>query len=493
VQLAWRVACVRIPRFPIGAVWSEAAGAARRGAGEATSQLDLGLPADPSARDAIGHAGSADWSVGAPPLATRHSALALHWDDQLIALTDGGRLRLVTLAAGRLGVRAGLETSEAETRYPALDVLVWDDAVLDGAITTTTAALLVASPHVTPVAGAPGMWWVAASARGMGGERSLVRTLGRVARLWHPRARVAVASSCVAARAATWGDVEPPRTRMGDLDGDEPADSTPGAAPIPGSVIVPPGRCAAYLAPAPLGFIPMDDDLRAALHTLGLRTVGALAALEGWDVERRWGEEGVMAWRLARGDDWRRPVLGDGAGGATPTVSTELAVPAATVDPLLVLVGAALDRLVRDLAAVGRAPAAVAITLTLDDGRGALPAGSVPRAPARMPTLWRGPTDGAPHTITREVRMARAVDHAGPLFARCRALLERWPLSAPVCGVAVAATATEPLPSTRATAPRPAWPDSDAVDAALERLQAELGAELGPNVVVWRGDRGSGG
>jgi len=476
VQLAWRVACVRIPRFPIGAVWSEAASGAGQGEGEATPQLDLGLPAGTSLRVGNGHAGIVDWAV-------RHSPLALHWDDQLIALADGGQLRAVTLAAGRLGVRAGLETADAQTRYPALEVLPWDDTVVDVAITATTAALLVASPHVTPVAGGPGMWWVAASARGMGGERSLVRTLGRVARLWHPRARVAVASSCVAARAATWGDAEPAGARTVERGGDDPADPASSVAPIPGAVIVPPGRCAAYLAPAPLGFIPMDDDLRAALHTLGLRTVGALAALEAWDVERRWGEEGVTAWRLARGDDWRRPVLAD---GTAPRVSTELAVPTSTLDPLLVLVGAALDRLIRDLAAMGRAPAAVAITLTLDDGRGALPAGSVPRAPARTTAARAHPADGAAHTITREVRMARAVDRVGPLFARCRALLERWPLSAPVCGVAVAATATEPLPGSRVTSPRPAWPDPDAVDAALERLQAELGAELGPNVVVRR-------
>jgi hypothetical protein len=58
--------------------------------------------------------------------------------------------------------------------------------------------------------------------------------------------------------------------------------------------------------------------------------------------------------------------------------------------------------------------------------------------------------------------------------------------------VAVAATATEPLLSSRATPARPAWPDLDAVDAALDRLQSELGAELGPNVVVWREGRGSG-
>ena len=80
MQLAWRVACVRIPRFPIGAVWSEAATGAGRETGEATSQLDLGLPADGSLWVGRGYAALADWSVAGLPFVTRRSPLAVHWD-----------------------------------------------------------------------------------------------------------------------------------------------------------------------------------------------------------------------------------------------------------------------------------------------------------------------------------------------------------------------------------------------------------------------------
>jgi protein ImuB len=348
-----------------------------------------------------------------------------------------------------------MRDDEARARCLELDVLPWDDVALLRAVTAMTAALVLASPHVTPVAGAPGMWWVGVSGPdgvGGGGERSLARTLLRVARLWHPRARVAVASSCVAARAATWGDGGAGR----EVD--------------PFALIVPRGGCAAYLAPAPLGFIPMDDDLRVRLLALGVRTVGALAALDGSEVERRWGVGGRSAWRLARGDDWRRPGLTRSP--ARWAVSAELAVPAATVEPVRVLVRAALERLARELAAEGRAAVAVAITLTLDDGRGALPAGSIPELPD-------APSRALPHTITREVRLARALPGIAPLIERCRALLERWPLSAPVCGVAVAVTASEPM---RGSAPmrgagRSARPEPEelVLAAALEELRSEIG------------------
>lgn len=442
MQSAWRVACVRIPRFPIGALW-DGVEKAERGGSEAEPQLELPMPAT----QVVGHAPVGGGSTPFPA----PSSTATHWDDRPIALVEGERLRAVTAGAGRAGVRAGMSVTEARARCAGLAAIAWDDVAVDVAITKTTAALLIASPQVTPVAGAPGMWWVGAGGLdGLGGERSLVRTLLRVARLWHPRARVSVAGSCVAARAATWGDVG-----VG-AGGARSAETV-----IDGlAVIVPRGGCAAYLAPAPLGFVPMDDELRATLQALGLRTVGALAALEAAEVERRWGEAGLAAWRLARGEDRRRPVLA--AAEARRLVSTELAMPAETMEPVLFLVRAALDRLVREVAAEGRAAVAVAITVTLDDGRGALPAG------------------GVAHTVTREVRMARGVARVAPLFERCRALLDRWVLSAPVAGVAVAVTATEPLPGEQGHLLDPAWRDPAAVEAALERLRAELG----PNVVV---------
>jgi protein ImuB len=344
----------------------------------------------------------------------------------------------VTAAAGRLRVRAGMTVAEARARCAALEVLAWSEPAVEQEVVRTTAAFLVASPQVTPVGGAPGLWWIGAGGLdGIGGERGLVRTLLRVARLWHPRARVAVADSCVAARAATWADHD--------------------GAP---AFVVPRGACAAYLAPAPLALIPMEDELRQTLHALGLRTAGALAALEAPDVERRWGATGLQAWRLARGEDRRRPVLA--RADAERVVSAELATSVATMEPILFLVRAALDRLVAGLVAEGRAAAAVAITLTLDDGRGALPAG------------------GVAHTVTREIRLPRPLARVAPLFERCRALLDRWTLQAPVCGVAVAVVATAPAPAEQGELLAAGWRDPAAADAALARLCAELG----PDVVV---------
>ena len=95
--------------------------------------------------------------------------------------------------------------AEARAICAELQEYPWDDVALAGATTEMTALLLEASPQVTPVAGTPGMWWVGASGfGGRGGERELADVLRRIAGRWHPRPRVAIADSCVAARAATW-------------------------------------------------------------------------------------------------------------------------------------------------------------------------------------------------------------------------------------------------------------------------------------------------
>ncbi|MEO8561514.1 MAG: hypothetical protein ABI601_05535 [bacterium] len=369
-----------------------------------------------------------------------------HWDDQPIALIDAGgkRLRAVSAAAARVGLRAGMRPTEARALCADLAELPWDDIAVETAITEASAALLTASPQVTPVSGSPGLWWVGASGfDSVGGERALAIELLRVAKRWHPHPRVAIAGSCVAARAATWAGASFQRD----------------ASERSLVYVVPAGHDAAYLAPAPLALVPMDEELRAALHALGLRTVGSLAALTAEDVERRWGELGIRAWRLARADDVRRPVLARVE--TQPAVEVELATPSATMEPVLFLVRAALDRLVQELIAHGRAAAAVAITLTLDDARGALVSEPV-------------------HTVTREVRPARPLARVAPLFERCRALLDRWTLSAPVSAVRVAVVAAAPLTGEQGDLLSASWRDVGAADAALERLRAELG----PNAIV---------
>ena len=373
------------------------------------------------------------------------------WDARLIAVLDGPRLRAVSAGAAGRRVRAGMTVAEARARCAGLEIVTWDPVAIDNEIVRATAAFVRASPQVTPVPGAPGTWWIGATGfDGVGGEAALVRTLLTIAQRWHPRARVAVASSCVAARAATWGDITD-----GERRGVAMRVETDGA-------IVPPDACAAYLAPAPLSLVPMDDELRDALGALGIASVGAFAAIAADDVEARWGEAGLAAWRLSRGADQRRPTL---ARSERPReVHAELPMSTSTMEPVLFLMRAALDRLVTGLVADARAAAAIAITLTLDDARTALPTGPRPRE----------------HTVTREVRLPRALARVAPLFERCRALLDTWSLTAPVSAVTVAVVATTAANGEQGGLLDSAWRDPGAATAAMERLRAEFG----PGAVV---------
>src|SRR6185436_12139539 len=63
------------------------------------------------------------------------------------------------------------------------------------------------------------------------------------------------------------------------------------------------------------------------------------------------------------------------------------------------------------------------------------------------------------------------------LFERCRALLDRWTLPAPACGVSVAVVATAPLTGEQGDLLDPSWHDPAAADAAFARLRVELGAD----------------
>ena len=384
-----RVACVRIPRFPIAAAW-------------------LAAPRD-----------EAD---AAPTPA--------HWDTQPIVLVRGPTIRTVTAQAARQGIRTGMTLPQARALCATLIAWPWDELTLTREIARASAAFLSASPQVTPLREAPGSWWIGAQGfDGIGGERQLATLLLRLARAWHPAARVAVADTCIAAQTATWS------TR---------AQREP--------VHIAPSEDAVYLMRVPLALLPMDDELRETLRALGLRTAGEVAALDPLDVERRWGAEGLALWRLARADDPRRATL---ATLDDPRrVTHELPAAVTTMEPILFVVRAALDRLVRTLAADGRAAAAIAITLTIAGDR--------------------------PRRVTREVRPATPMARVGPLFERCRALLDTWTLEAPVEQVEVRIAQAVTATAEQGDLLTPAWRDAAAADAALARLRTTLG----PDAVV---------
>lgn len=396
---------------------------------------------------------------------------------------------MVSLAAGRAGVRAGMTIAEARARCAALDVRPWDDHAIADAILAATSALLAASPQVTPVPGTPGMWWVGATGfEALGGEEQLVQTLLQIAQQWHPQARVAIADSCVAARAATWEPGSPSR-------------------------IIPRSGCAAYLAPAPLGLVPMSAELREALRMLGLRTVGALASLDPGDVEQRWSADGLVAWRLAHGDDPRRPGLVRVE--APRSASVELPAAVDRAEPVLFVLRAQLQRLLHECVHDGRAVAAVAITLVLDAGRrypieeiGSemqghvhVPETSDDTAIGQRPDRERGAGGRGQaaeahtlrnallsipqRTITREVRPARPLARFEPLFDQCRSLLERWPIPAPIIGVTVSIPATAPLAADQGDLLVPSWRDAAMnAEAVLARLRTALDPDNRGDVIV---------
>ena len=435
MQPRWRVACVRIPRFPIGAVWRNATDAE-----SSSMQLSFALePMEPPPPSPLTTPHSHTNGVAPKPPAAGSNDQPKKkpfWDAEPIVLVEGqrggGNVRAATAAAGRSRIRVGMTLTEAKARCAALIARPWDDAVIAREITRATASFVAASPQVTPVTGAPGLWWIGVHGMdALGGEVELARALWYIAKEWHPQARVAIAGSCVAARAATW------------------------QAGAERWVITPTADDSAYLSQVPLGLIPMDPDMREALFALGVRTAGALAGLEADDVERRWGETGLGAWRLARGDDPRRPVLAHL--DSRRSVTTELNPSLTSTEPLVFLLRSALERLVREGIAEGRSIATIALTLTLDDAQG------------------KATLQPRPHTVTREVRLPKPLARVGPLLERCRMLLEKWTLSAPVSCLTVSIAATAPLSGDQGDLLDTSWRDPAAAEAAFARLRAELG------------------
>lgn len=287
------------------------------------------------------------------------------------------------------------------------------------------ASLLAVSPRVWSVG--PGR--CRADARGwerLGGEEELGRALARAARKGgRSEVRVGIADVAMAADAAA-------RLAAGDPR------------------IVPPGAAERFLAPLPLSFLPLPEELSETLRALGLRRIGELAALDRGELEARFGPAGIRAHRWARGEDDRtfRPLSPEDPLEA----SLELEGPVASREPLLFALRHLLARVREDLASTGRCVAELelrAATTEAGDRKSRV-------APAR-PTL-------------RE----------DLLFELCRAAVEReleGKLAAPVEGLAVRVTRTAAPGARQGDLFFRGWRDPLATDAALARLRARVGKD----------------
>ena len=185
-------------------------------------------------------------------------------------------LGAVTAAAEAAGVRPGMLLGEALATCPTLALVEQDPAEAEQAWEEIVRRLEGEGFAVEPAE--PGCLYVETRAveRLYGGvEGVLRRALAAVGPGWDARAGAAERKFAALAAASV--------ARAGQI------------------LVVASEDTPTFLAPLPLGVLPLERERSDELEGLGLRTVGHLAALPGAAVAERLGPEGRQAWHLARG------------------------------------------------------------------------------------------------------------------------------------------------------------------------------------------------
>jgi nucleotidyltransferase/DNA polymerase involved in DNA repair len=195
--------------------------------------------------------------------------------------------------ARRVGVKPGMTVSQAIGLCPVLKLCEPDPVHYDEQFARLVAALLTVSPVVEPVelgrayVGTDGLEGL------YGAPEKIVEVIqSRIAdfglRIGNATVESAIANPQSAIRVG-WGHgkfvswVAATRAKPGE------------------AVIVPVGGEAKFLAPQPLGVLPLDPDTHRRLLRLGVKTLGALAALPEEAVVSQFGRSGRRLWRLAAG------------------------------------------------------------------------------------------------------------------------------------------------------------------------------------------------
>jgi protein ImuB len=264
------------------------------------------------------------------------------------AVVRANRVVAATMAARADGVCSGLRRREAQGRCPELEILpsdngrdarAWEPAVV--ALETLTPAVEILAPGAAALA-------TRGPSRYFGGDAALA----------------ALAAEAVDRAVGQTG------CRVGVADGRFTAGLAARTARAAGGgqvVVVPPGSSRTWLATRPVTSLGLEfEAFSDLLMRLGVRTLGDLAALPGPSVLGRFGPEGAVAHRLARGLDPRS------LAARTPppdlAVTSQLDPPAERVDTAAFVAKALADELQERLAALGLACTMVAIEAETEHG-----------------------------------------------------------------------------------------------------------------------------
>jgi protein ImuB len=133
----------------------------------------------------------------------------------------------------------------------------------------------------------------------------------------------------------------------------------------PAVFIVPPGTTATFLAPRSVTVLG-EPELAGLLVRLGIRTLGEFAALPAAEVGTRFGPQGLLTHRLARGLD-PRP-LATGPPPADLSVQIEFEPPARQAEPIVFAAKALAGQMHAKLTASGLGCVRVQVQVSFDDG-----------------------------------------------------------------------------------------------------------------------------
>jgi len=274
------------------------------------------------------------------------------------AVLRANRVVACSPAARREGVERHQRRRDAQSRCPELLILEHDPAAEARAFEPVAASLEALTPRLEITYPGSCAFPTRGPSRYHGGDRALAgRAAGLVRGTLGGRVpvRVGVADGPFAAALAAR------RHRRGRR-----ADRSEDLA-----LVVPPGESAAFLAPIPVTVLadeggPAGAALVDVLERLGVRTLGALAALPVAEVVGRFGSEGLHAHRLAGGEDGRPPVTAPPP--ADWTLVAELDPPAERVEAAAFVARGLADDLHRRLAATGSACARLIVGAETEHG-----------------------------------------------------------------------------------------------------------------------------
>ncbi|MDQ6798202.1 MAG: DNA polymerase Y family protein [Actinomycetota bacterium] len=343
-----------------------------------------------------------------------------------VAVVDGGRVLACSEPARAEGVEVGLRRRQAESRCPALVMIDHDPAGDVRAFEPVVAMMASFTPRVEITRAGTCSMATRGPSPYFAGDAVLA-------------ARVAEAVDGVLGGTGS--------CQVGVADGPFAAEQ---AARL-GRGIVAPGASAAFLAPLPMAVLGSVVDDAASLGDLwgrlGIRTLGELAALPPAAVLARFGSDGAIAHRLARGLD-ERPLS-----VRTPppdlTVAAELDPPVESVETAAFVAKSLADRLCARLGELGLAVTCIGIEAETEHGE-------------RLSRVWR---------------------HRQGMSAAALAQRVRWQLEGWLAGGSGVETEPERLPGRDAGS----FETPTAGITLLRLVPDEIGPDLGSQDGFWGG------